>query len=177
MNRMRSWKYAWVSPNCVPNSCRYEMSLYLVSDLFRNPINILCVLRFSVIVIEILLISFNIHILCIFTKTYINCSWFCWHVTKLAMLAHVAGNWHCACHLQQLLILSYHHCHKNKNSIAIRGKQKQADLPLRACYPAMTRIRTWVFAATTRSTNHYTIMAILSAGKGQKIPVYNKLAP
>ena len=31
--------------------------------------------------------------------------------------------------------------------------------------PAMTRIRTWVFAATTRSTNHYTIMAILPAGK------------
>ena len=30
---------------------------------------------------------------------------------------------------------------------------------------AVTRIRTWVVSATTRSTNHYTITAILPAGK------------
>lgn len=28
------------------------------------------------------------------------------------------------------------------------------------CTNAVTRIRTWVVAATTRSTNHYTIMAV-----------------
>ena len=34
--------------------------------------------------------------------------------------------------------------------------------------PAMTRIRTWVFAATTQSTNHYTIMAIFTNWRSQK---------
>ena len=36
---------------------------------------------------------------------------------------------------------------------------KRSWLAIQGIDPAMTRIRTWVFAATTRSTNHYTIMA------------------
>ena len=42
---------------------------------------------------------------------------------------------------------------------------KEADLPHKRLMfiSAVTRIRTWVFSATTRSTNHYTITAIASA--------------
>ena len=42
--------------------------------------------------------------------------------------------------------------------------QKECGFVIQGSIPAMTRIRTWVFAATSRSTNHYTIMANLSAG-------------
>ena len=42
--------------------------------------------------------------------------------------------------------------------------------------PAVTRIRTWVFAATTRSTNHYTITAIeAAAGERRYFDTYKLL--
>ena len=39
-------------------------------------------------------------------------------------------------------------------------KEKKIVLDKNHHAPAVTRIRTWVVAATTRSTNHYTITAI-----------------
>ncbi len=50
---------------------------------------------------------------------------------------------------------------KTSTITALRNNEKSASQkPLRQleCL-AMTRIRTWVVSATTRSTNHYTIMA------------------
>ncbi len=58
------------------------------------------------------------------------------------------------------------HNYKEKITVKIMAKTKltchdREISPL----SAVTRIRTWVLSATTRSTNHYTITAIASAGR------------